>query len=74
MTAKPVILIGAPVDSGKARRGCVMGPDAYRVAGIAEALSDLGHEVRDLGNLAPAPATAPASLPDHLVQPSETIG
>ena len=27
-----------------------------------------------LGNLAPAPATAPASLPSHLVRPDETIG
>ena len=68
------ILIGAPVDSGKARRGCLMGPDAYRVAGIAEAMAELGHEVQDWGNLSPAPAEAPASLPDHLVDPAETIG
>ncbi|MFK7940180.1 MAG: arginase [Roseovarius sp.] len=68
------ILIGAPVDSGKARRGCLMGPDAYRVAGISEALSELGHTVNDVGNLAPAPATAPASLPSHLVEPDQTIG
>ncbi len=67
-------LIGAPVDSGKKRRGCLMGPDAYRVAGIGEALSELGHNVKDLGNLSPAPAEAPASLPDHLVDPAETIG
>jgi arginase len=36
-----------------------MGPDAYRTAGIAEALSDLGHGVSDLGNLTPADVTVP---------------
>ena len=36
------ILIGAPVDCGKKRRGCLMGPDAYRTAGLAEALAS-GH-------------------------------
>ena len=30
-----------------------MGPDAYRVAGIAEAITALGHTVTDLGNLVP---------------------
>ncbi len=53
MTARDILLLGAPVDSGKRRRGCLMGPDAFRVAGLAEALSSLGHRVRDLGNLAP---------------------
>jgi len=48
------ILVGAPVDSGKRRKGCLMGPDAYRTAGLAEALSDLGHRVVDLGNVARA--------------------
>ena len=67
-------LIGAPVDSGKARQGCLMGPDAYRVAGIGDAIKELGHEVHDMGNLSPAPAKAPASLPSHLVCPDETIG
>lgn len=47
------ILIGAPVDSGKRRNGCLMGPDAYRTAGIAEALASLGHTVEDYGNVAP---------------------
>ncbi len=55
MTAKTCILIGAPVDSGKARKGCLMGPDAYRTAGIAETLRSLGHEVVDRGNVAPRP-------------------
>ncbi|HRM75038.1 MAG TPA: arginase family protein, partial [Paracoccus sp. (in: a-proteobacteria)] len=46
-----ISLIGAPVDSGQRNLGCLMGPDAYRVAGIERQLADLGHEVRDLGNL-----------------------
>lgn len=74
MTPKDCILIGAPVDSGKARRGCLMGPDAYRVAGLGRALQELGHKPTDRGNLAPEPATAPDGLPDHLHAPAETIG
>ena len=38
------ILIGAPIDEGQRRPGCVMGPTAYRVAGLAhlrDALVDL---------------------------------
>ncbi|MEM9785866.1 MAG: arginase [Pseudomonadota bacterium] len=57
MTQKNCILIGAPVDCGKRRRGCLMGPDAYRTAGLAEALTALGHTVEDIGNLAPASVT-----------------
>ncbi len=49
------ILIGAPIDHGQRRQGCVMGPAAYRVAGIARAIRDLGHGVEDWGDL---------SLPD----------
>lgn len=45
------ILIGAPIDSGQKRPGCLMGPAAYRVAGIAAAIRDLGHGVTDWGDL-----------------------
>ena len=55
MTQQHCILVGAPMDSGKRRKGCLMGPDAYRTAGLAEALRDLGHQVSDRGNVAPAP-------------------
>lgn len=51
MTPRTCLLIGAPVDSGKRTKGCLMGPDSYRTAGLAQALGDLGHELRDLGNL-----------------------
>lgn len=66
-------LIGAPVDSGKRRTGCLMGPDALRTAGIAETLQDLGYTVQDHGNLRPGAADAPAH-PGHLHQLGETIG
>ena len=67
------ILIGAPIDDGQRRAGCVMGPAAYRVAGIAAAIRDLGHGVEDWGDVAlpdlrPAPCQNPAvhSLPQVL--------
>lgn len=48
-----LLLIGAPMDCGKRRAGCLMGPDAYRTARLPKALADLGHTVRDLGNVQP---------------------
>ncbi len=57
MSQEHCILIGAPLDCGKKRKGCLMGPDAYRTAGLAEAIRDLGHTVEDRGNVAPAPFT-----------------
>lgn len=54
MISKNCLLIGAPIDSGQRRPGCLMGPAAFRVAGIAKALTDLGHEVDDRGDLSPA--------------------
>ena len=47
------VLVGVPLDCGKRRAGCVMGPEAYRTAGLATALTDLGHSVEDMGNLSP---------------------
>ena len=66
MESRDIILIGAPVDCGKRRRGCLMGPDAYRTAGLAEALSDLGHRVTDRGNLAQGPIRPVPDAPAHL--------
>ena len=51
MKSKPCILIGVPVQEGSGRLGCDMGPSAYRAAGLAGALSELGFEVEDRGNL-----------------------
>ena len=53
------VLIGAPVDSGQRQPGCLMGPAAYRVAGIGGLLQSLGLSVTDQGDLA-----LPAMLPE----------
>ncbi len=47
----PVSLIGAPTDVGAGHRGALMGPDALRIAGLGEALSERGVDVIDRGNL-----------------------
>lgn len=49
--APRISLIGAPTDIGAADRGASMGPEALRVAGLAQALSARGLEVVDVGNL-----------------------
>jgi arginase len=62
MPATPQIsLIGAPTDIGAGERGAVMGPEALRVAGLADALRQHGIEVLDRGNLSgPANPWLPA--------------
>ena len=68
-----ISLVGAPIDSGQRRRGCLMGPAAYRVAGIERVLSELGHAVADLGDVtladlpqADCPNPAVDQLPETL--------
>jgi len=51
-SALQLSLIGAPTDIGAGHRGAGMGPEALRVAGLAEALRQHGAEVIDRGNLA----------------------
>ena len=73
-TSRTCLLIGAPVDTGQRRPGCLMGPAAYRVAGIGAALAALGHEVRDLGDVAPdavPPTVCDNPAVHHL---TETLG
>ena len=72
MTNQTILLVGAPVDSGKARQGCLMGPDAYRTARLPGALRDLGHTVTDLGNV--AADTVEIAPRDGLNNLAETIG
>ena len=54
---KSVHIIGVPLDLGGARRGVDMGPSAFRVAGLSEKISELGHAVSDQGDL-------PSAIPE----------
>ncbi|MCE4553039.1 arginase [Roseateles cellulosilyticus] len=51
MKLRNVSLIGAPTDVGAGARGASMGPEALRVAGLAEALIRRDVDVVDRGNL-----------------------
>lgn len=48
---KRVGIIGVPMSYGASMAGVDMGPAALRVARIVERLSDLGYDVRDLGDV-----------------------
>lgn len=57
-------LLGAPVEIGAGRRGCVMGPAALRTAELAERLQRLGYAVDDHGDATPV-AVDGFSLPGN---------
>ena len=61
-----IALLGVPLEAGAGRRGCVMGPAAYRTAGIAEELASLDHQVIDLGDAGPVAVGAAANVHEHL--------
>lgn len=46
-----VSLIGVPTDIGAGTLGARMGPEALRVAGLAQAIAQFGIDVKDCGNL-----------------------
>ncbi|KKB09328.1 arginase [Devosia chinhatensis] len=63
-------LVGVATASGASVRGCGMGPEALRVAGLAEALMDLDHAVADHGDLRRA-QTSPSTHPSSARMPEE---
>jgi arginase len=57
-------IVGVPLDLGSGRRGVDMGPSAVRIAGIADRLAALGHEVHDHGDIdTPTQETTPPGDP-----------
>jgi arginase len=71
---KTCILIGAPIDSGQRRPGCLMGPAAYRVAGLAQTLRDLGHGVADHGDVVLGQLTEASCANPAVHSLAETLG
>lgn len=64
----PVSIFGVPTDIGAAHRGASMGPEALRVARLAEAITRRGVEVSDLGDVSGPrnPLTGPVDGYRHL--------
>ncbi|KAA2314280.1 arginase [Pseudooceanicola sediminis] len=65
-------LLGAPIETGASQRGCIMGPDSLRTAGLFETLERLGWQVSDLGDLTIAPQTPMAHANGALHHLAET--
>lgn len=68
------VLVGAPVQSGTDRLGCDMGPSAYRAAGLAGAIRDLGIPVEDAGTVVPVPFASSAHPNRAIHHLAETAG
>ena len=64
----PVSIFGVPTDIGAAHRGASMGPEALRLARLAEAIKRRGVEVSDLGDVSGPrnPLTGPVDGYRHL--------
>lgn len=74
MTPMTCALVGAPVQTGASQLGCIMGPDAFRTAGLADTLSSLGHTVHDAGNIVQTDE-GPMSHPNPSIHDlPETVG
>lgn len=71
---KPCRLIGVPVQCGTHQTGCLMGPDAYRSAGLANAIHELGYDVADHGNIAPTPSGPKTSVNPAVHGLEDTVG
>lgn len=59
-TAVPSLIrvLGCPIECGSGVGGPLMGPAAFRTAGLLDALRDLGHRVADHGDVPPPPPSA----------------
>lgn len=67
-------LIGVPVQSGTSQEGCLMGPAAYRTAGLGRIFQELGHSVLDWGDVAVKP-TKDSTHPNSSIHDlNETVG
>jgi arginase len=71
--AKNCVLVGAPVDSGQKTPGCLMGPAAFRCAGLAATLIELGHSVHDWGDAKPHTVSVVQSATPGVHAEAETV-
>ncbi len=65
-----ITVIGAPTEAGTYRRGCIMGPAAFRTAGLIDAIGDLGHTVVADRDVTPEDV----AIDDALYAPAHSVG
>jgi arginase len=70
---KNCVLVGAPMDSGQKTAGCLMGPAAFRSAGFAAMLTELGHRVSDWGDVKPHAFAEEPATKRRVHAESETV-
>jgi arginase len=73
MMAKNCVLVGAPVDTGQKTAGCLMGPAAFRSAGLIATLTELGHSVSDWGDTKPHTISAAQTTDARVRAEQETV-
>ncbi len=66
-------ILGLPLQAGTGRGGCLMGPDAFRTAGIGDVITSQGLGLNDLGNLSFPNEIPQIDGPGHLKKLSEIV-
>ncbi|SNZ20744.1 arginase [Cohaesibacter gelatinilyticus] len=67
-------LLGIPLQDGTHEKGCLMGPDALRTAGLIQTLQSMGFQSRDYGNVRPQNADDAFRLSGNALNASEIAG
>ena len=66
-------ILGLPLQAGTGRGGCLMGPDAFRTAGLGDAIMSQGLGLTDVGNLPFPSKILDIDGPKHLKKLSEIV-
>ena len=66
-------ILGLPLQAGTGRGGCLMGPDAFRTAGLGDVITSQGLGLNDLGNLSFPSEIPQVDGPGHLKKLSEIV-
>ena len=66
-------ILGLPLQAGTGRGGCLMGPDAFRTAGLGDVVTSQGFGLSDLGDLPFPTDISEVSGPTHLKKLSEIV-
>jgi arginase len=66
-------ILGLPLQAGTGRGGCLMGPDAFRTAGLGDVIISQGFGFVDQGNMSFPCDIHDVTGPSHLKKLSEIV-